>query len=223
MHHWLSLKGDLMLSNGVFRARTARWIMVSLGVLPLAFGATHHAAKPVAATARIGAKALANPILFVTQVPILGDYTTVGSVFGNHRSEVDSAGRGGDLYIQYPSGTLRNLTHEAGFGNAGFQGAGSIAVREPNVHWSGSKALFSMVVGATTEQYQWLTTYWQIYEVTGLAEGGHAVITRVPNQPADANNVSPLYSPDGRILFSSDRSRDAQPQLYPQLPQSHEA
>src|ERR1700686_4517312 len=124
MHHWLSLKGDLMLSNGVFRARKARWMMVSLGVLPLAFGAAPYAAKPGTGPARIGAKALANPILFVTQVPIPGDYTTVGSVFGNHRAEVDSAGRGGDLYIQYPSGTLRNLTQEAGFGNAGFQGAG---------------------------------------------------------------------------------------------------
>ena len=212
-----------MLLTGAVRARTARWVVVSLAILPLALGAAPHVAKPVAAPARIGAKALANPILFVTQVPIPGDFTTVASVFGNHRAEVDSVGRGGDLYILYPNGTLRNLTHEAGFGNAGFQGNGSIAVREPAVHWSGSKVLFSMVVGATTEQYQWITTYWQIYEITGLAEGGHAVINRVPNQPADANNVSPLYGPDGRILFSSDRPRGGEPHLYPQLDEYEEA
>jgi hypothetical protein len=207
------------LLTGVFRTQSVRWIAVALAAVPLVVTAAPRSKAP----AKIGAKALANPILFVTQVPIPDDYTTVGSVFGNHRAEVDSAGRGGDLYIQYPSGTLRNLTREAGFGNDGFQGSGSIAVREPSVHWSGSKALFSMVVGATTEQYQWLTTYWQIYEITGLAEGGHAVVTRVPFQPADANNVSPLYAPDGRILFTSDRPRDGQPQLYPQLDEYEEA
>ncbi|MFY9825579.1 MAG: hypothetical protein WAM82_29670 [Thermoanaerobaculia bacterium] len=213
------------LLTGVFRARSARWIAAALAVVPLVVAAAPRAGAPSPGTLppKIGAKALANPILFVTQVPIPDDYTTVGSVFGNHRAEVDSAGRGGDLYILYPSGALRNLTREAGFGNDGFQGAGSIAVREPSVHWSGSKALFSMVVGATTQQYQWVTTYWQIYEITGLAEGGHAVVTRVPNQPANANNVSPLYAPDGRILFSSDRPRDGSPQLYPQLDEYEEA
>jgi hypothetical protein len=210
------------LWSGAFRARPARWIAGILAVVPLMVGAAPRLGAPVA-PARVGAKALANPILFVTQVPIPDDYTTIGSVFGNHRAEVDSAGRGGDLYIQYPSGTLRNLTREAGFGNDGFQGAGSIAVREPSVHWTGSKALFSMVVGAPTEQFRQVTTYWQIYEITGLAEGGHAVITRIAQQPANANNVSPLYSPDGRILFTSDRPRDGQAQLYPQLDEYEEA
>jgi hypothetical protein len=137
---------------------------VALAVVPLVAGAAPRVGTrgSKALPAKVAAKALANPILFVTQVPIPDDFTTVGSVFGNHRAEVDSAGRGGDLYIQYPSGALRNLTREAGFGNDGFQGAGSIAVREPVVHWSGSKALFSMVVGATTERYQWVMTYWQI-------------------------------------------------------------
>jgi hypothetical protein len=213
------------LLTGAFRAQSVRWIAIALAVVPLVAGAAPRVGTrgSKALPAKVAAKALANPILFVTQVPIPDDFTTVGSVFGNHRAEVDSAGRGGDLYIQYPSGALRNLTREAGFGNDGFQGAGSIAVREPSVHWNGSKALFSMVVGATTERYQWVTTYWQIYEITGLGEGGHAVITRVPNQPANANNVSPLYSPDGRILFSSDRPRGGEPHLYPQLDEYEEA
>jgi len=111
--------------------------------------------QPPQPTPAIAAADLPFPILFVTQVPIPDDFTTVGSVFGNHRGEVESAGRGGDLYILYPGGKLRNLTREAGLGskdNQGFQGADAIAVREPTVHWSGTRALFSMVVGATTER-----------------------------------------------------------------------
>src|SRR5437868_3913718 len=75
---------------------------------------------------------LPNPILFVTQVPIPGDFTAVASTFGNHRPDLASTGRGGDLYIRYTDGTLKNLTQAAGYGNAGFQGATSIAVREPS-------------------------------------------------------------------------------------------
>jgi hypothetical protein len=43
---------------------------------------------------------LPNPILFVTQVPNPADFTTIGSVFGNHRGAMDSAPRGGDLWIR---------------------------------------------------------------------------------------------------------------------------
>ena len=35
-----------------------------------------------------------NSILFVTQVSIPADFTTVGSVFGNHRATPESCGRG---------------------------------------------------------------------------------------------------------------------------------
>src|SRR5579864_7008470 len=90
-----------------------------------------------------------NPILFVTQVPVPADFNTIASVFGNHLPDPSVAARGGDLYIRYPDGTLKNLTQAAGFGSTGAQqDAQSIAVREPAVHWSGTKALFSMVIGA---------------------------------------------------------------------------
>ena len=132
------------------------------------------------------------PILFVTQVPIPYDFTTIGSVFGNHLTAMDSVGRGGDLWIRYPDGTLKNLTALAGYGVAsGFQGRRAIAVREPSVHWSGTKALFSMVIGAPPQQYQYVTRYWQIYEVTGLGVGDTPVITKVPNQPADLQQRQP--------------------------------
>lgn len=160
---------------------------------------------------------LANPVLFVAQVPIPADFATIGSTFANHEGSVARAGRGGDLYIRYGNGTLRNLTREAGFGEAGqFQGAASIAVRDPSLHWSGTKALFSMVVGAPTQQYQVTTHYWQLYEVSGFGLGQTVSITQVANQPSDYNNVMPAYSPDGRILFVSDRPRNGARHLYPQ-------
>ena len=168
--------------------------------------------------ARAGAPVvLPHPILFVTQFPIGQDFATIGSVFANHQASLQQVGRGGDLYLRYPDGALRNLTAEAGYGESGFQGAGSIAVRNPAVHWNGARAVFSMVVGAPTEQYLWETYFWQLYEVTGLGVGQTAVITLVPNQPSDANHVMPAYGTDGRILFVSDRPRGGEPHLYPQL------
>jgi hypothetical protein len=160
---------------------------------------------------------LASPILFVTQVPVPGDFTTVASTFGNHLASVAEAPRGGDLWIRYPDGTAKNLTRAAGLGNGGMQSAASIAVREPSVYWSGTKGLFSMVIGAPSQQYVWETYYWQIYEVTGLGENETPVIRKIPNQPANYNNVSPFYGTDDRILFTSDRPRSGERHLYPQL------
>ncbi len=160
---------------------------------------------------------LANPILFVTQVPIPADFATIGSTFANHEASTAEVGRGGDLYIRYGDGTLRNLTREAGFGEAGeFQGADSIAVRDPSIHWNGTKALFSMVLGAPTQLYEVTTHYWQLYEVSGFGQGEAVSITKVAHQPPGYNHVMPAYSPDGRILFVSDRPRKGQRHLYPQ-------
>ncbi len=158
----------------------------------------------------------ASAILFATQVPTMNDFASRASTFGNHTATMDQVARGGDLMIRYDDGTLRNLTREAGFGMDGMQGANAIAVREPAVHWSGTKAVFSMVVGAPTARYQVRTFYWQLYEVTGLGKGQSAVVTKVPNQPATYNNISPIYGTDDRILFTSDRPRDGQAHLYPQ-------
>ncbi len=115
--------------------------------------------------------AVSNPILFVTQMPIAADFATIGAVFANHHADMQSVGRGGDLWMRYPDGTLKNLTATAGYGSSdptGFQGANAIAVRDPAVSWDGTKALFSMVVGAPTKQYEVKTFFWQLYEVSGL-------------------------------------------------------
>lgn len=178
-----------------------------------------HAAAAVALAwaSAASAQQLPNPILFVTQYPVPEDFATIGSVFANHRGSVDVAGRGGDLYIRYPNGTLRNLTQEAGYGNAGPQRANAIAVRDPAVSWDGTKALFSMVVGAPPQQYQYVDSYWQLYEATGLGQGQTVTITKVANQPANRNNISPVYLSDNSIVFVSDRSRNGANHLYPQL------
>ena len=157
------------------------------------------------------------PIVFVTQVPIPSDFTTIGATFGNHKASMRRVGRGGDLWIKYPDGTYNNLTTAAGYGSTGQQGANAIAVRDPSVHWDGNKIIFSMVVGAPTQQYQVNTFYWQLYEMTGIAKGQTPVITKVPNQPVDFNNISPIYGTDDRIIFTTDRPRNGQRHLYPQL------
>jgi hypothetical protein len=165
-----------------------------------------------------------NSILFVTQVPIPADFATIGSVFGNQRATPDSCGRGGDLYIRYPDGSVKNLTRVAGYGLYGAQDTNGIAVRQPCVHWSGKKAVFSMVVGAPRYQYDYSTVnYWQIYEITNFTDPASVpVITKVANQPANFNNVSPIYGTDDRIIFTSDRPRNGQAQLYPQLDEYEE-
>ena len=187
----------------------------------------HAKASPRSATA-----ALVNPVMFVAQYPVPTDFGSIGSVFANHRGDIGYAGRGGDLYIVYPDGTLRNLTAEAGLGIPGGQlqeGPAAIAVRDPAVHWSGTKAIFSMVTGAPQTLHGDSVYYWQLYEVTGFGEGEAVHITKVPNQPQNYNNVQPAYDSRGNVIFVSDRPRrtdtmhagdltsTADRYLYPQL------
>src|ERR1043165_8206973 len=91
-----------------------------------------------------GAAAITNAILFVTQVPMpneVNDGTvsnvtvSVVSALGNHLADTAHAGRGGDLWIRYPSGSVSNLTRLAGYGVDGSQDGNGIAARDPFVHW----------------------------------------------------------------------------------------
>lgn len=158
-----------------------------------------------------------NPILFVTQVPIQSDFGIIASPFANQTARMASVARGGDLYIRYPNGSLRNLTAEAGYGVAsGLQGVNAIAVRDPAVHWSGTKAVFSMVVGGPTGQFDEPDVRWQLFEVSGLGAGETVAMVRVPNQPAGYNNIAPTYASDGSLIFTSDRPRNGASHLYPQ-------
>lgn len=166
-----------------------------------------------------------NAIMFVSQVPIAGDFTSIASTFGNHKADLDSCGRGGDLYIRYPDGTIKNLTRAAGYGLWGDQSTNGITVRQPSIYWDGKKAVFSMVVGAPKKQYDYNTvSYWQLYEITNFTDAASVpIITKVPNQPTNYNNISPIYGTDDRIIFTSDRPRNGKRHLYPQLDEYEEA
>src|ERR1051326_5314328 len=172
----------------------------------------------------------ANPILFVTQVAqptevndntISNVFLGIGAGFDNHLGSTLYAPRGGDLWLGKPIGSITNLavtnlTRALGYGLAGVQHTNGIAVRDPSVHWSGQRALFSMIVGAPQTASDTNIFFWQLYELAGLPDGPYA-IAKVSDQPTNYNNVSPCYSPDGRIIFASDRPRDGSPHLYPQL------
>jgi hypothetical protein len=159
------------------------------------------------------ANTLNNPILFSLVVPPL-----IGNSFGhqletftNHLTGMQvQAPRGGDLCMMDTAGNLRYLTKEAGYGVASgqVQAENAIAVRQPSVHWTGSKALFSMVVGGPSSAYDqsYRGNQWQIYEISNLSaviSGATPVITKVANQPA-YNNISPIYGSDDQIIYTSD-------------------
>jgi len=195
--------------------------------------------KPLAAAllltllARTNADAaITNAILFVTQVPIPTEvndgtvsnvFVSVVSALGNHLADTTHAGRGGDLWIRYPSGAISNLTRLAGYGVTGSQDGVGIAVRDPFVHWSGKKAIFSMVGGAPTGPGNTNRYFWQLYEITNfVTQGSLPTINKVPNQPTNYNNVMACYGTDDRIIFACDRPRDGSPHLYPQLDEYNE-
>ena len=168
---------------------------------------------------------ITNTILFVTQVPqplevndatITNVFLGAGAGFGNQLADTWHAPRGGDLWLRKSDGSLTNLTRGLGYGVAGVQHTNGIAVREPSAHWSGTKALFSMIVGAPMNAADTNVFFWQLYEVSGLPNGPYA-ITIISGQPTNYNNVSPCYLPDGHIVFATDRPRDGSPHLYPQL------
>ncbi len=177
------------------------WLAVALG-LPLSWS---NADPPIP-----------NPILYVTQVPPTATSGTVVSIAGTHLASTEAAPRGGDLMIRYPDGSIRNLTRLAGFGDTDqIQGAASIAVRDPHVHWSGNHALFSMVVGAPESAGPAGPYYWQIYQVSGLGPNDTPTIQQIQGQPTNFNNIQPAYTSDGNIVFASDRTLDGTKNIYP--------
>jgi hypothetical protein len=162
--------------------------------------------------------AMPYPLLFVTSVPV-ASFQSPLNAFGNHGTQPGDAVAGGDLFVRYPDGTLRNLTKEAGWGVAsgGIQGGSqAISVRQPTMHWDGKKAIFSMLVGGAEGRFAQPLRYWQLYEVTGLGQGEKVTITKVANQPANYNNISPVYGSTDDILFVSDAPLLGMTNTYPQ-------
>jgi hypothetical protein len=190
----------------------------------------------LAITAGLGVAAMqaragnpANPILFVTQVPmpeevntrtVSQSYQSSVSPFSNHLADTAHAGRGGSLHVRFSNGQTVNLLSVADWsaipgGQPNLSNA--VAVRNPSVSWAADKALFSMVVGAPSGPADPTQFLWQLYEITlptqaQLNANVKPVLTRVANQPA-YNNVFPTYSLNGQILFVSDRPYNGQPHL----------
>ena len=169
---------------------------------------------------------LEHPLLFaLVPPPVLsnGSYAHQLETFGNHITTMRAAPRGGDLALMDIFGNVRLLTEEAGYGLADgeIQKEKGIAVRQPTVHWDGTRAVFSMLIGGPIKAYD--QTYqqnkWQIYEITNLDQvvaGDTAIIVKVPNQPP-YNNISPIYGSDDQIIYTSDAPLYGMEHTYPQL------
>ena len=161
-----------------------------------------------------------HPLVFVTSVPVVSMQGQLNA-FGNHGTSIVDSIPGGDLYIRYPDGTLKNLTESAGFGIPGGeiqQGKKPIAVRQPTVHWSGEKIIFSMLVGGPKERFDRAAERrWQIYEASGLGPDDTVLIKRVSYQSPLYNNFSPVYGANDDIFFVSDAPLYEMKHTYPQL------
>lgn len=179
------------------------------------FTSTVAAALGTSLAASAAQAGLPYPVMFVTQVPT-SSFQHVASTFGAHQGDPERTPRGGDLWIRYKDGTLRNLTKEAGYGVDGAQDStNAIAVRQPSIHWNGKKAVFAMLVGAPTQRYQVTNFKWQLYEITGFNKNQVPVITKLACQPTDYNNIAPFYDSSGKILYVSDRPRSGNANHYP--------
>lgn len=161
-----------------------------------------------------------NPIIFVTTVPVVNLQGQLNA-FGNHGTTILDSIPGGDLYIRYPNGTLKNLTESAGLGvKSGDiqEGKAPIAIRQPTVHWDGKKVIFSMLVGGPKERFDRASERrWQIYEAIGLGEHDVVTIRKVPYQLSNYNNFSPVYGANDDIFFVSDAPLYGMNHTYPQL------
>jgi hypothetical protein len=170
----------------------------------------------------------ANPILFVTQVPmpeevnsrtITESYQSCVSPFSNHLADTAHAGRGGSLHVRFSNGQVVDLLAVANWSAipGGQPAAGSVAVRNPSVDWTATKAIFSMVIGKPSGPADTTQFYWQLYEITlptqaQLNASVKPVLTQVANQPP-YNNIFPCYGLGGKIIFSSDRPLNGQMHL----------
>lgn len=161
-----------------------------------------------------------NPIVFVTAVPVVSMQGHLNA-FGNHGTSIVDSIPGGDLYIRYPNGALKNLTESAGFGvkSSDIQkGKKPIAIRQPTAHWSGKKVIFSMLTGGPKERFDRAANRrWQIYEAFGLGENDVVTIRKVPYQSSKYNNFSPVYGSNDDIFFVSDAPLYNMKHTYPQL------
>ena len=180
---------------------------------------------------------LTKTVLYVTQTPIPDEGLSpvhflnqtkinITTTMQSPLADTLHAPRGGALMIRYSDGSPpRNLTAAAGYGgtmdaNANYTGAqraNGLAVQRPFLHWSGTKALFSMVAGGPVSGTDTTQFRWQLYEITSFGKTQTPVISYVQGQPAAYNNMQGCYDTQDRIIFVSDAPRGMVTHLYPQL------
>ncbi len=182
----------------------------------------------LAASSALQAGNPSNPILFVTQVPIPEEvnsrdmtqsFMSIVSPFSNHLADTAHAGRGGSLYVRFNNGQIVDLLAAADWSAipSGQPAADAIAVRNPAVNWTATKAIFSAAFGKPAGPTDTTQFLFQLYEITlpsqaQLAANVKPVITKVTNQPL-YNNVFPTYAQGGKIVFASDRPYNGQAHL----------
>jgi len=153
-----------------------------------------------------------NPILFVTQVPIPEEVNTrditqsflsTASPFSNHLADTTHAGRGGSLLVRFSNGQVVDLLAVADWSAiaGGQPPADAMAVRNPAVNWTATKAIFSMTTGKPSVPNDNTPYLFQLYEITlptqaQLNASTKPVLTAVANQPP-YNNVFPCYGLGG--------------------------
>ncbi len=185
-------------------------------------------ATAILTTATLRAGNPANPILFVTQVPIPEEvnsrdvtqsFMSAVSPFSNHLADTLHAGRGGSLWVRFNNGQVVNLLAVADWTAipGGQPAADAMAVRNPAVNWTATKAIFSMTTGKPSGPSDTTAFTFQLYEITlptqaQLAANMKPVLTKVANQPA-FNNVFPTYAQGTKIVFASDRPYNGQAHL----------
>ncbi len=161
-----------------------------------------------------------NPILFVTQVPIPEEVNTrdvtqsfmsIASPFSNHLADTLHAGRGGSLFVRFANAQVVDLLAVADWSAipGGKPAADAMAVRNPAVNWTATRAIFSMTTGKPSGPVDATLFLFQLYEITlptqvQLAANVKPVLTKAANQPA-YDNVLPTYAQSGKIVFASDR------------------
>lgn len=99
---------------------------------------------------------------------IAESYQSCVSPFNNHLADTAHAGRGGSLYVHFSKVQAVDLLAVADWSAVpgGKPAADSLAVRNPSVEWTATKAIFSMVIGKPSGPADTAVFYWQMYEIT---------------------------------------------------------
>ncbi len=169
------------LSQPRFRLRLGRLALGLVVVLAAALPGCSSGGGSTAVDS--GPAALLHPIIFVSQVPSDAGEFQISDVHGSFLGDNPPRDQpvGGNLFRIDPGSTTPvNLTKQI-----------DAAVRNPELSWNGRRVVFSMKQGARGN--------WQIWEIRVDGNG----LRRVTNTPY--NETEPVYLPDGRIVFASDR------------------